>query len=53
MAMANYPEVQQEAQRELDALLGPTPTRLPALEDQKQLPFITAISKELLRWHVS
>jgi hypothetical protein len=51
MAMANYPEAQKTAQAELDALLGGT--RLPTFEDQGDLPFVDAIIKELLRWHVS
>jgi cytochrome P450 len=53
MAMANHPEVQQAAWKELDALLGDSPSRLPCDKDKPQLPFIAAITKEVLRWHVS
>jgi hypothetical protein len=53
MVMANNPKVQQAAWEELDSLLGPSPHRLPTFEDESQLPFVVAITKELLRWHVS
>jgi hypothetical protein len=53
MVMANYQDVQKEAQNELDALLSSPYHRLPNYEDQESLPFVTAITKELLRWHVS
>ena len=50
LAMALYPEVQKKAQQELDAVVG-TEGRLPDFSDQPSLPYITAIVKELLRWH--
>jgi hypothetical protein len=53
MLIANNQDVQKEAHKELDALLGDTPNRLPTYADKDQLPFTTAITKELLRWHVS
>lgn len=48
--MALYPEVQKKAQTEIDAVVGPN--RLPAFEDRSSLPYISAVVKELLRWHV-
>ncbi|KAJ7065509.1 cytochrome P450 [Mycena amicta] len=47
-AMLAYPEVQQKAQAELDALLGQG--NLPTFEDQPSLPYVTALVKEVLRW---
>ncbi|KAM5534507.1 hypothetical protein V8D89_011839 [Ganoderma adspersum] len=47
--MALYPRVQQKAQAELDAVIGPT--RLPAFDDVSSLPYLNALIKELLRWH--
>ena len=49
--MVLYPEVQKKAQAEIDAVVGTS--RLPTLDDKKDLPYITACMKELLRWHVS
>ena len=46
--MALYPEVQQKAQAELEAVIGSH--RLPEFEDSKKLPYIHAIIKECLRW---
>ncbi|OSD02925.1 cytochrome P450 [Trametes coccinea BRFM310] len=50
LAMAMYPEVQKKAQAELDAVVGSG--RLPDFSDQKCLPYVTALTKEVLRWHV-
>lgn len=44
-----YPDVQQKAQAELDAVVGPD--RLPELSDSSSLPYLNALIKELLRWH--
>ncbi|KIJ46265.1 hypothetical protein M422DRAFT_165543 [Sphaerobolus stellatus SS14] len=49
LAMALFPEVQRKAQAELDHLLGEV--RLVEFEDQLELPYISAICKEVLRWH--
>ncbi|KIJ40650.1 hypothetical protein M422DRAFT_173441 [Sphaerobolus stellatus SS14] len=49
LAMALFPEVQRRAQAELDHLLGEV--RLVEFEDQLELPYISAICKEILRWH--
>ena len=48
LAMALYPEVQKKAQAELDAVVGRN--RLPDFDDRDSLPYITAITKECLRW---
>lgn len=48
LAMVIFPEVQQNAQKELDIILGSQ--RLPDFSDEDSLPYITAIVKELLRW---
>ena len=48
--MAMYPEAQRRAQEELDHVVGPD--RLPDFSDRKRLPYLTALLKELLRWHV-
>ncbi|KAI1790187.1 cytochrome P450 [Ganoderma leucocontextum] len=51
VAMSLFPEVQQAAQAELDAIVGPD--RLPELADREALPYVNAVVKELLRWHSS
>jgi cytochrome P450 len=50
-AMANYPLVQKKAQEELDKVFGDG--RLPTFEDRPYLPYISAVVKEVLRWHVN
>ncbi|KAI9058132.1 cytochrome P450 [Trametes sanguinea] len=49
LAMCLYPEVQQKARAELDAVVGPH--RLPEYTDRPSLVYIEAIVKESLRWH--
>lgn len=49
--MALYPEVQKKAQAEIDAVVGSD--RLPNFEDRSSLPYINAVVKESLRWHVA
>jgi cytochrome P450 len=49
LALAMHPEVQEKAQKELDSVVGSG--RLPTLDDQKSLPYISAIVKEISRWH--
>lgn len=48
LAMVTYPEVQQRAQAELDAVVGRT--RAPVFADFQHLPYIRAMVKEALRW---
>ena len=40
----------KKAQAELDAVVGPH--RLPDFGDQASLPYVNALLKEVLRWHV-
>jgi len=47
--MVRHPEVQQKAHAELDRVLQ-NGGRLPGYEDQPDLPYITAVMKEVLRW---
>ncbi|KAF5368055.1 hypothetical protein D9758_004476 [Tetrapyrgos nigripes] len=48
-AMALYPEVQAHAQAEVDAVIGSD--RLPNFNDRDQLPYLNALTLEVLRWH--
>ncbi|QRW24910.1 cytochrome P450 family protein [Rhizoctonia solani] len=48
LAMTLHPEVQHNAQMELDALLGGG--RLPELADRPYLPYIERVIKEVCRW---
>ncbi|KAI0350838.1 O-methylsterigmatocystin oxidoreductase [Trametes cingulata] len=49
LAMVIYPEVQRKAQKELDDVVGPD--RLPDFTDREALPYINAVTKEVMRWH--
>ncbi|KAF9446841.1 cytochrome P450, partial [Macrolepiota fuliginosa MF-IS2] len=49
LAMGMYPDIQRRAQCELDAALG---GRLPDFNDRASLPYINALMKEIMRWHV-
>ncbi|KAF8510589.1 cytochrome P450 [Gautieria morchelliformis] len=49
LAMVLYPEVQKRAQAELDSVVGMS--RLPVFEDRDSLPYVTALCKEVHRWH--
>ncbi|KAF7334294.1 Cytochrome P450 [Mycena sanguinolenta] len=55
LAMALNPEVQEQAQMEIDTLLSPNeiPTRLPTFEDRTRLPYVSALVKEVWRWNPS
>ena len=46
--MALHPHVVKKAQEELDRVVGNG--RLPELSDWENLPYISALLKELLRW---
>ncbi|TQV91100.1 cytochrome p450 oxidoreductase [Cordyceps javanica] len=48
LAMILYPDVQRKAQKEIDTVIGSD--RLPGLQDRDQLPYVSAIVKEALRW---
>ena len=50
LAMALYPDAQKQAQADLDRVVGPN--RLPECSDRNSLPYINALLKEVLRWHV-
>ncbi|KAF7789960.1 hypothetical protein EIP86_000908 [Pleurotus ostreatoroseus] len=47
-AILLHPDVQRKAHAELDRVLGQD--RLPTLEDQPKLPYVTAILREGMRW---
>ena len=49
-ALVLFPEVQTRAQAELDSVISRD--RLPTYDDKPRLPYIEAMSKELLRWHM-
>lgn len=49
LAMAMHPEAQKKAQEELDRVVGSD--RLPEFEDRSSLPYLSALLKEVLRWH--
>ncbi|KAJ7445544.1 cytochrome P450 [Mycena galericulata] len=49
LAMVLTPDVQRRAQAEIDAVIGGE--RLPHLLDRDQLPYVSAVVTELLRWH--
>ncbi|KAI0062807.1 cytochrome P450 [Artomyces pyxidatus] len=57
LAMLLYPDVQRCAQAELDAVLGPPSAsaggRLPVVEDRDNLPYVSALIKEVWRWNPS
>ena len=47
-AMSLFPEAQKKAQAELDRVVGRD--RLPTFEDRAQLPYVSNVVKETLRW---
>ncbi|KAF8217749.1 cytochrome P450 [Mycena galopus ATCC 62051] len=54
LAMALNPDVQDRAHAELDALLAQSKSlRLPTFKDKAQLPYVSAIVKEVWRWNPS
>ena len=50
LAMVLFPDAQLKAQEEIDSVVGPG--RLPNFTDREHLPYLSALYKELLRWHV-
>lgn len=49
IAMALHPDKQTKAQKELDKIIGRN--RLPRLSDKADLPYVSALVKEVMRWH--
>ncbi|KAF8556227.1 cytochrome P450 [Imleria badia] len=49
LAMMYYPEVQERAQKEINAVIGAH--RLPDFDDRSSLPYVDAVLRETLRWH--
>ena len=47
--MSIFPEVQKNAQEEIDRVVGND--RLPTAKDRDNLPYLEATLKEVLRWH--
>ncbi|EZF75465.1 hypothetical protein H105_02979 [Trichophyton soudanense CBS 452.61] len=47
-AMALYPDVQKEAQKEIDAIIGEE--RSPEWRDYEKLPYVAMVMKETMRW---
>lgn len=50
MAMLLYPDTMRKAQGELDAILGADGKTLPCFANMKDLPYCTALVKEVFRW---
>ena len=48
LALLLYPEVMKRARDEIDGVVGCD--RLPTYEDEPDLPYITAMMKETIRW---
>lgn len=48
LAMMLNPSIQRKAQEELDRVVGPH--RLPVPEDEPDLPYLTAILREVMRF---
>ena len=48
MVAALHPHVVKKAQEELDRIVGND--RLPQISDQEDLPYVSALIKELYRW---
>ena len=46
--MLLFPEVMRKAQAEIDAVVGRD--RMPTFDDRKNLPYIRAMLKEVIRW---
>lgn len=48
LAMMCFPEAQEKAQKEIDRVIGNE--RLPTLSDIDNLPYVRALTWEVLRW---
>ncbi|KAJ4000135.1 cytochrome P450 [Lentinula boryana] len=51
LAMSLYPEIQCKAHNEIDAVLLQAEKHLPDFDDERSLPYVSAIVKEVLRWN--
>ncbi|KAI0269994.1 cytochrome P450 [Gloeopeniophorella convolvens] len=49
LAMVLHPEAQRRAQMEIDEVVGTD--RLPDFADEASLPYVSALVKEVMRWH--
>jgi len=47
--MVLHPDAQRKAQMEIDNVVGVD--RLPDFEDEASLPYVSALIKEVMRWH--
>ena len=48
LAMMTHPDIQRKAQEEIDAVIGTD--RLPTFKDRSNLPFVSCLLWECLRW---
>jgi cytochrome P450 len=48
--MCLYPEIQKEAQAEMDRVVGKG--NLPTFNDRHNLPYLEALTKEIMRFHI-
>jgi cytochrome P450 len=46
--MLLFPEIQENAQKEIDNVIGPN--RLPSVEDWPKLQYVDRLIQEVLRW---
>ena len=49
LILALNPHVATTAQKQIDEVVGAH--RLPDFSDRERLPYVTAVMKEVLRWH--
>jgi cytochrome P450 len=49
LMMCMYPDIQKNAQAEMDQIVGRG--RLPTFEDREKLPYLEALTKEVMRYH--
>ena len=49
IVLAQHPELQARAQSEVDGVVGRE--RLPTFEDRERLPYLAALTKEVIRCH--
>ncbi|KAL0068085.1 hypothetical protein AAF712_004745 [Marasmius tenuissimus] len=47
--MAMHPDIQKKAQVQIDSIVGRD--RMPTLQDIPQLPYVSALVTEIMRWH--